>query len=168
MADRIGRMISRAAYGRGIATTGHLVKVCDARPALVRGSLLKSIEVGAALRRGALSEDRVAPLIEATGGRVLFDGETTAVDWRNSEPYTFRELTYAIKGSGKWSGHTYRIWVKNEHHAVWRDETVIATSPDIVAVLDPQASGVHIAQSRSIHRYARSGISGNRTYQGRA
>jgi DUF917 family protein len=30
--------------------------------------------------------------------------------------------------------------VKNEHHVVWRDETVIATSPDIVAVLDPDSN----------------------------
>jgi DUF917 family protein len=30
--------------------------------------------------------------------------------------------------------------VKNEHHVVWRDGLVIATSPDIVALLDPASN----------------------------
>lgn len=141
MADRIGRMVSRAAYGRGIATTGHLVQVRDARPALINGSLSRSIAVGVALRKGASSKsDKLAALLAETGGRLLFEGVATAVDWRNTEPYTFRELTYTIQGRGKSAGATYKIWVKNEHHAVWRDETVIATSPDIVAVLDPETN----------------------------
>jgi DUF917 family protein len=141
MADRIGRMVSRAAYGRGIATTGHLVQVREARPALVRGSLSRAIAVGAALRRGAKQRsDKLAELLAETGGRILFEGTATSVDWRSTEPYTFRELTYAIQGTGKWKGADYRIWVKNEHHAVWRDQTVIATSPDIVAVLDPDSN----------------------------
>ncbi len=137
MADRLGRMVSRGAYGRGIATTGHLVQLRDARPALVPGSLLKAIEVGTALRQGAAASDRLAPLVAATGGRVLCEGEAIAVDWRSTEPYTHRELDYRIKGTGRWAGATYRIWVKNEHHAVWRDATPIAASPDIIAVLDP-------------------------------
>jgi DUF917 family protein len=138
MADRIGRNVSRAAYGRGIATTGHLLQLREARTGIVRGSLLRAIEVGAALRRGAKSkEDRISLVKTATGGRLLFEGETVSVDWRNTEPYTFRELTYRIAGRGKWAGSTYQIWVKNEHHAIWRDDKVIATSPDIFAVLDP-------------------------------
>ena len=141
MADWIGRMVSRAAYGRGIATTGHLVQLRDARPALIPGSLSRSIEVGASLRRGAASKsDKLAALSASTGGRILFAGEATAVDWRSNEPYMWRELTYSIKGTGKWAGATYKIWVKNEHHAIWRDEAVIATSPDIFAVLDPETN----------------------------
>lgn len=140
MADRIGRMVSRAAYGRGVATTGHLVQMSQARPALVRRSLSRAIEVGAALRRGTSGDGRLDAVLAATGGHLLFAGVAKATDWRNTEPYTFRELTYTIEGSGAWAGATYRIWVKNEHHAVWRDDTVIATSPDIVAVLDAETN----------------------------
>jgi DUF917 family protein len=140
--DRLGRMVSRAAYGRGIATVGHLVRLRDARPALVRGSLLKAIEAGAALRIGAATaaNDRLAPLRKVTGGHVLFTGETTAIDWRSMEPYAFRELDYHFRGTGEWAGSEFRIWVKNEHHAIWRDGAVIATSPDIISVLDPQTN----------------------------
>ena len=141
MADWIGRMVSRAAYGRGIATTGHLVQVREARPALVKGSLSRSIKVGAALRSGAkLKDGKLQSLIAETAGRVLFEGETTSVDWLSNEPYMWRELVYTIQGRGKWKGTTYKVWVKNEHHAIWRDETVIATSPDIFAVLDPETN----------------------------
>lgn len=146
MADWIGRMVSRAAYGRGIATTGHLVQVSEARPALVKGSLSRAIAVGAALRQGsskqggASKDDTLAPLKAATGGRVLFQGEATSVDWLSNEPYMWRELVYTIEGRGAWAGATYKVWVKNEHHAIWCDDTVIATSPDIFAVLDPQTN----------------------------
>jgi DUF917 family protein len=141
MADRIGRMVSRAAYGRGIATTGHLVQIRDARTALVPGSLVRALEVGGALRRGAAQRGgHLDPLVQMTGGHVLFTGEAERVDWRSDEPYTWRELTYAIRGSGKWAGSTYRIWVKNEHHAIWRDEAVIGTSPDVIVVLDAETN----------------------------
>jgi DUF917 family protein len=138
MVDRLGRMVSRAAYGRGIGTTGHLVQVREARKALVRGSLLRAIQVGMALRKERDAADRLRSLIEVTGGRVLFEAEAEATEWRSTEPYTFRELTYRLKGVGPDVGWTFRIWVKNEHHAVWRDDKVIATSPDIIAVLDAE------------------------------
>lgn len=141
MADRIGRMVSRAAYGRGIATTGHLLKMRDARPALVRGSILKAIEVGAALRTGGRSpSDRLMPLIKVTGGRVLFQAEAVRTEWRDTQPYTFRELVYHLRGLGDDAGSEFSIWVKNEHHAVWRDGRVIATSPDIISVLDAETN----------------------------
>ncbi len=137
MVDRLGRMVSRAAYGRGIATVGHLCRMREARTALVSGSLLRALQTGKALRAGARDgAERLTALIHATGGQILFQGETVEVEWRNTEPYTFRELTYRFKGNGNWTGSGFEIWIKNEHHAVWRDGMVIATSPDIVAVLD--------------------------------
>ena len=45
-----------------------------------------------------------------------------------------------MRGTGRWAGSQFSIWIKNEHHAVWRDETVIATSPDIIAVLDSKTN----------------------------
>ena len=143
MIDRLGRMISRAAYGRGIATVGNLMRLGEARAAFVAGSLRKALDVGAALRLGAAaraSSSRLALLIAVTDGKVLARGEVVAVDWRDTQPYTFRELTYRIQGTGDWAGQRIEIWVKNEHHVVWRNGTVIATSPDIVALLDPASN----------------------------
>jgi DUF917 family protein len=140
MADRIGRMVSVAAYGKGLGTATHLVQVRDARPALVRGSLLTSVRIGRALRQGRHGGDRLAPLIEATGGRTLFTGDIVAVDWDTDAAYTFRLFTYRIEGTGAFAGQTCRVWVKNEHHVVWRAETVVGTSPDILVLLDAETN----------------------------
>jgi DUF917 family protein len=141
MVDRLGRMVSRAAYGLGVAAVGHLVQLGQVRNAFVRNSLARAIEVGAVLRRSAGIEDKTArlqSLTAVTGGRVLFQGEAVAADWKSSEPYTFRELTYRLKGHDAWANSTAEIWVKNEHHVIWHNGTVIATSPDIISLLDPE------------------------------
>jgi DUF917 family protein len=141
MVDRIGRMVSRAAYGRGIATVGHLLPVRTIRPAIVRGSIRKAIEIGAALRQGRSDPgDRLDRLRGATGGRILFKGEASAVEWRSDEPYAFRELDYRFRGTDEWRNSQFQIWIKNEHHVAWCDDEIVATSPDIISVLDPVAN----------------------------
>lgn len=138
MVDRLGRMLSRAAYGGGIATVGSLMSLGEAQHSFVRGSLHKAMEVGAALRHGATKANATAklqPLVDVTKGVALAQGEVAAVEWRDTQPYTFRELSYRIRGTGP-AGRNIEIWVKNEHHVVWRDGKVIATSPDIIAILD--------------------------------
>jgi hypothetical protein len=139
MLDRLGRMLSRAAYGRGIATVGSLMPLGEARQTFVRGSLHKALEVGAALRQGAAMGDGLAKLkslMDVTNGVVLAEGKVAAVAWRDTPPYTFRELSYRITETCSPVEGNIEIWVKNEHHVVWRDGRVIATSPDIVAILD--------------------------------
>ena len=32
------------------------------------------------------------------------------------------------------------MWVKNEHHVVWRDDTVVGTSPDILMLTDAETN----------------------------
>lgn len=143
MVDRLGRMLSRAAYGRGIATVGNLMSLGQARHAFVRGSLHKAMAVGAALRLGAANGESLAklqPLMDVTQGMVLARGEVTAVDWRDTQPYAFRELSYRIADRSAKPEVTVEIWVKNEHHIVWRNGRVIATSPDIVAILDEETN----------------------------
>jgi len=138
MADRLGRMISVAAYGKGVGGTGWLAQVKDARQGFIRGSLLTAIRVGEALRAGREAKQGLRPLIGLTGGRVVFAGEAVATDWETGEAYVFRKFTYRLAGTGDFAGQACRIWVKNEHHVVWRDDRVVATSPDIIAVLDAE------------------------------
>lgn len=136
MADRLGRHLSMAAYGRGVGTAGHLFRLGDARAGMVRGSVLRAIPVGRALTDGRQQRDRLGPLVKEIGGGVLFEGTAVATDWESDEPYTFRTFTYRVKGTGRCAGQHCRIWVKNEHHVVWRDEEVVGTSPDLLVVLD--------------------------------
>ncbi|HTU00456.1 MAG TPA: DUF917 domain-containing protein [Candidatus Sulfotelmatobacter sp.] len=140
MADRLGRHISMAAYGHGVGAAGHLLPLGEVRPALVRGSLLKAIPVGEALRLGVQDSDRVARLKALTGGGVLFEGTAEHTEWENDPPYTFRRFTYHLQGRGRCAGQSCRVWVKNEHHVVWRNGKLVGTSPDILVVLDAETN----------------------------
>ncbi len=140
MGDRLARQISVAAYGKGVGGASYLVQIRDAKKGLVRGSLLKGIEVGRALREGVGTSDPLAPLKRLTCGRVLFTGEAVATDWDDSESYVFRKFTYRIKGTRTFTGRSCRVWVKNEHHIVWQDDRVIATSPDIIMLTDAETN----------------------------
>jgi len=138
MADRLARMLSVAAYGKGVGGAGWLVPITEAKRGFVRGSLLTALRIGAALRAGRAKKEPLAPLVAATGGRVLFTGEAISTDWESGEAYVFRKFTYRLKGTAAFTGQTCRVWVKNEHHVVWRDDRVVGTSPDILVLLDPE------------------------------
>ena len=67
MADRLGRMISVAAYGKGVGGTGYLAQMKDSKRGFIRGSLLTSIKVGEALREGKGQKDRTGPARQGHG-----------------------------------------------------------------------------------------------------
>ena len=140
MGDRLARQISVAGYGRGVGGASYLAQIRDAKKGLVRGSLLKAVEVGRALREGIGTAEPLRPLIRLTGGKILFSGEALGTDWDNDEAYVFRKFTYRLRGTGAYAGHACRVWVKNEHHVVWRDETVVGTSPDILMLTDSETN----------------------------
>jgi uncharacterized protein len=136
MADRLGRHLSRAVWGRGLACAGYLAPLGTFRKGLVAHSVDAAAQVGELL--GAVGDPaaRLESLLAATGGKVLFEGVAGETRWRCAEPYKFREFDYLLAGTGADSGKACRIFVKNEHHVVWRDAEVVATSPDPIAVLD--------------------------------
>lgn len=140
MGDRMARQISVAAYGKGVGGASYLAQIRDARKGLVRGSLLRAVEVGRALREGVGTPEPLAPLIALTGGKVLFTGEALSTDWDDDEAYIFRTFTYRIRGTGRDAGASCRVWVKNEHHVVWRDDVVVGTSPDILMLTDAETN----------------------------
>lgn len=136
MADRLARQLNASVWGRGLACAGYLGPIGTVSRGLVPGSVILAREVGAILGADAPSEQRLAALFARLGGRQLFEGVATAVDWRSAEPYRFRDLDYHFAGIGADAGARLRIWVKNEHHLAWRDGALVASSPDPIAVLD--------------------------------
>jgi DUF917 family protein len=140
MADRLARQVSVASYGKGVGGASYLAQIRDAKKGFVRGSLLTAIDVGRALREGAGTAEPLAPLAKLTGGKVLFTGEAVSTEWDDSEAFIFRKFTYHLRGTGAHAGHAGRVWVKNEHHVVWRDETIVGTSPDILMLTDAETN----------------------------
>jgi DUF917 family protein len=138
MTDRLGRMLSVAAYGRGLGAAGHLMQMREAKPMFIRGTLLTAVDLGRTLREGRAAGKGLAAVERLTRGRVLFEGVAGDTEWHSNEPYMFRIFTYHIAGAGRFAGEAARVWVKNEHHIVWRSDRLVATSPDLIAILDAE------------------------------
>ena len=136
MADRLARQISHAVWGRGLACTGYLQPVSGFLRGTVSGSVAAAARAGALLGGSAPPSERLQAFLAATGGRVMFEGIAGPTKWRSQKPYQFRELDYHLDGSGPDAGRRLRVWVKNEHHMVWRDEILVASSPNPIGVLD--------------------------------
>ncbi|MBS7540326.1 DUF917 domain-containing protein [Ancylobacter lacus] len=136
MTDHLARRMNAAVHGRGLACAGYLAPMRAFAAGLVPGSVAAAHEVGALLGGPGPAAPRLEALFARTGGRRLFSGTATEVHWRSAEPYRFRDLDYHFAGTGPDQGETFRIWVKNEHHLVWRGAERIASSPDPIAVLD--------------------------------
>ena len=136
MADRLGRHVSRAVWGRGLACAGYLQKLGVFRAGLVAGSVETARQAGQLLAGAARPKARLAALMARFGGRLLFEGAVQHTHWRNQKPYRFREFDYAVAGTGRDAGRQCSIWVKNEHHLVFCDGVLVASSPDPIAVLD--------------------------------
>ena len=41
----------------------------------------------------------------------------------------------SLEGTGPYAGRYCRTWYKNENHALWADDRLLATSLDIITVL---------------------------------
>lgn len=138
MADRMSRFLSRAVWGRGLACVGYPQKASRLQSTAVLDSVSKALAVGRILGADRPVDERLASFFEHSGGRVLFRGVARAQIWRSAEPYAFREFDYHFDGFGPDSGAEFTVWVKNEHHLVWREDALIATSPDPIAILDAE------------------------------
>jgi hypothetical protein len=134
MMERIGKMLSVAAYGE-CDMAAYLLPGREMKEIVVRNTLTKSLELGRTIRQAReRGEDPVVASLEFTGGWLLFEGEVAKKEWEDREGYMFG-TTY-IDGTGEFAGHSFRVWFKNENHVSWLDDDPFVTSPDLVVVVD--------------------------------
>lgn len=136
MLERIGKMLSVAAYGKcTIAAT--LLRADEMKQIVVPGTLTKCLELGRTIRQAReAGRDPVQAAVEFTGGWLLFEGEVTGKDWEDREGYMFG--TIHIRGTGDYAGRTLDVWFKNENHVSWLDGKPFVCSPDLVVITDRQ------------------------------
>ena len=134
MMERIGKMLSVAAYGV-CYMAAYLLNGREMKEILVRGTLTKCLNLGRAIRQAReQGDDPIQAAIEHTGGWLLFEGEVTSKDWEDRDGYMFG--TTHIKGAGDYAGHTLDVWFENENHVSWLDGEPYVCSPDLVTILD--------------------------------
>jgi hypothetical protein len=139
VAERIGKMISIAAklpdMKAPCAHAGFLMRGREMKSIVVPGGVSRALAVGRAIRDAVgRGQDPAAAAALALGGWLLFRGRVVKKEWESRDGYMFGTTT--VEGSG----HTLRVWFKNENHVTWLDGRSWVLSPDLIMVLDA-ASG---------------------------
>ncbi len=113
---------------------GFLLTGAELKQWIVPGTVSRSLRIGRAIREARTNrEDPVAAAASALEGWVLFRGSVSSKDWESREGYMYG--TASIEGTGEQSGHSLKIWYKNETHIAWLDDQPLVTSPDLICVL---------------------------------
>lgn len=136
MAERIGKLISAAAYGLA-GDAGFLMTGKEMKEVIIPGTLTECFNVGRMIREAReAGENPVDELVKAFNGWVLIKGKVTKKEWEDKLGYYWG--THTIMGTGKHSNDVLKIWFKNENHVAWQNDRVIATSPDIITVVNAE------------------------------
>lgn len=134
MMERIGKMVSIAAYGSAFCAAS-LIDGRTMKETIVPGTLSKSLEVGRAIRTAAeKGKNPVQAAIDASNGWLLFEGKVIDKEWADIEGCMVGKIT--IAGSNEHQEKTMEIWFKNENQVSWIDGKPYVCSPDLVTILD--------------------------------
>jgi len=97
-----------------------------------------ALRIGRTVRAARTAHaDPVAAVVAGEGGITLFRGKITDVMRRATEGWL--RGTVRIEGLDDHAGHTMRIDFQNEWSIAWRNETVAATVPDLICLMDSTA-----------------------------
>jgi DUF917 family protein len=97
----------------------------------------KAIRLGhAVLDANRRHEDPIAAILDAENGRMLFSGKITEVERRTTGGFLRGSAT--IQGLGDYKADRIRMDFQNEWTVVWRDGQPVATTPDLICLLDKE------------------------------
>ncbi|MGI9953081.1 DUF917 domain-containing protein [Moorellaceae bacterium AZ2] len=134
MAERIGKLISAAAYGLA-GDAGFLMTGKEMKEVIIPGTLTECYNVGKLIREAREGgSDPVKEVTKALGGWVLIKGTVTQKEWEDRVGYYWG--THTITGEGEFAGDVVKVWFKNENHICWKNNNVLVTSPDIITVVE--------------------------------
>ena len=133
--ERVGRYVCVAGYGL-IGGAALPVRGKKMKQIIVPNTISRAIEIGRSVRAAKeKGEDPVKAIVEAAQGYLLFKGKIKRFTWEDKEGFMYG--TNTIEGIEEYAGHEFKIWFKNENHVAWKDDKVVASSPDLIcACLD--------------------------------
>lgn len=117
-----------------IAAIDHALEMKVLRDVLIPGTISKALALGGTWRENKNNAQLPQVIAQAGGGRVDFTGCVSSVDYKTLEGFTVGHIE--IEGAGRDAGHRYRVAVKNENLAAWRDNDIAVTIPDLICLLD--------------------------------
>jgi DUF917 family protein len=118
--------------GMGYPMTG-----AQLREAAVLGTLSWAERIGTAIREAREEKsDPIAALLEATGGIELFRGKIVDVARRVERGWNLGECV--LEGLDDFSGSTMTVRFQNENLVAIRDDTLVASVPDLITLIDAE------------------------------
>ena len=134
--EDIGRAIAVASGGSATITmTPMSGKQLD--QGVIPGNLSEAMLFGKTVREAhQAGKDPIAALIDASNGYKLFQGIVTKSDERGDRGFNWVDVE--IRGTQEYTGHTYKVFVKNENIVSWLDDELDAISPDYIYNLNPE------------------------------
>jgi len=122
----------------GTATTaGFPVTGAQVKTHAIPKTLTQARQIGRVLLHARrLSRDPVEQLLEVTGGWMLFRGKVVDVNRRTEGGFVKGTARFA--GTGEWQGRQWCLHFQNEFLVVEREGIPVATTPDLIAVLDTE------------------------------
>ncbi len=125
------------ASGGGVSAVQNPMSGKDAKASVIDGSVSQAILFGRTLREArAQKRDPVAALLGAAHGVKLFQGTVTKADMKGDRGFTWWDVE--IAGTKAYTGHVYKVYLKNENIVAWLDGVPDAMSPDLIVNLDPE------------------------------
>jgi DUF917 family protein len=116
------------------------------RKAVIKGDVSTSILLGRTVREAReKAQDPVAALLKVSKGHKLFQGVVTKADTKGEGGFTWWDVE--LRGTGPYSGHTYKVFVKNENLVAWLDGKPDAMAPDLIINLDPKTGDTIVGPS---------------------
>lgn len=116
-----------------IGTYAHTGKQC--REHAITYSMSLARDIGAAIRSGQ-GEAAIDSVLGLTDGYRLFAGKIADVERRTEGGFAVGEVT--LEGIDDWEGHQGRMDFQNENLILRDGETVLASVPDLITVLDAE------------------------------
>ena len=103
--------------------------------AVVHNSVSKCIALGRSIRESNKNgTNPIESALKTVDGSKLFEGSVSS--FQREESGAFMRGEFAIEGSGSHSGHTLKVWFKNENLVSWLDRKPYVTCPDSICVVD--------------------------------
>lgn len=134
MIERIGKILSVAAYSM-TGDVGFLMTGKEMKESIIQGTLTECYEIGKLIRETYESnEDPIKAIVEKLDGFVLIEGKVIKKETEDKAGYYWGINT--IKGNNKFEDEIVKVWFKNENHVAWKNDKVIATSPDIITIVE--------------------------------
>lgn len=137
-AEAIARAFA-VASGDSAGAVDHPIPVSLARESLLPGTITRAGNIGFAVRTARREgKDVAAAVARAGGGLVIFRG-IVACDSTFEIKGGLTEGRVTIRGAGCYAERTAELMFRNEHMVAWVDGVVVATVPDLVAILDEKS-----------------------------